>query len=137
MIKKVPSFNEFKDQIHLSQEALDAVDSKVQILSKDQFCFQYFHKKYREIRMQIVKQLFRQLTSNWRQSYVIFPLGSTSEIQHCISRFYYITYEVDAPVMLRFRNFKQKYPQQSHYSLEQFIQLDDLIRFEGTQFQTC
>ena len=50
----------------------------------DQFCFQYYHKKYRDARLKIIKDLFRELTSNWRQHYVIYPLGSTAEIQHCL-----------------------------------------------------
>lgn len=90
-------------------------------MDSNAFCFQYYHKKYRELRMEIIKDLFRSLTSRWKQNFVIYPLGSTSEIQHCISRFYYITYEVDSPVMNRFANFKEKYPNQAHYSLEQFI----------------
>ena len=84
--------------------------------------------------MQIIKDLFRKLTSNWRDYFVIYPLGSTAEIQHCISRFYYITYEVDCPTLLRYEHFKQKYPNQAHYSLEQFSQLDDLIKFNNIHF---
>lgn len=78
-------------------------------MAMDQFCFQYYHKKYRDARLKIIKDLFRELTSNWRQHYVIYPLGSTAEIQHCLSRFYYITYEIESPTMLRYEHFKKKY----------------------------
>ena len=62
--------------------------------------------------------------------------GSTSEIQHCISRFYYITYEVDSPIKQRYKNFKKKYQNQKDWSLEQFVDLDDLIKFNDTNFMT-
>ena len=54
------------------------------IKAEDQFCFQYYHKKYRDMRMRVIKDLFRKLTSRWRESFVIYPLGSTAEIKHCM-----------------------------------------------------
>ena len=59
--------------------------------------------------MEIMKDLFKSLTARWKEHFVIYPLGSTNEIQHCISRFYYITYEIDSPIKNRFGNFKKKY----------------------------
>lgn len=52
------------------------------------------------------------------------------------SRFYYITYEVDSPIKQRYRNFITKYTNQSHYTLDQFIELDDMIKFTPGHFQT-
>ena len=53
------------------------------------------------------------------------------------SRFYYITYEVDSPIKLRYNNYIHKYKTQSHYTLEQFVELDDLIKFNNTDFSVC
>lgn len=86
------------DLIDLAHEGLKILDSPNAILSHQQFCFQYYHKKYLKMRMAIIKELFRKITSQWQKNFVIYPLGSCSEIQHCISRFYYITYEVDSPI---------------------------------------
>jgi hypothetical protein len=122
--------------LSLSQEAHLTEDSPDMIMQKEQYCFQYYHKKYYKLRMQIIKDLFRSLTSEWYKKFVIYPLGSTEEIQHCISRFYYITYEVDAPIKFRYQHFINKYKNQNHYSLEQFIELDDLIKFNDREFQT-
>ena len=51
------------------------------------------------------------------------------------SRFYYITYELDAPIKLRYNNFKNKYSQQNHYTLDQFVELNDLINFNNINFE--
>lgn len=135
--KRVGSFTSLEaNSITLSQEAEKVIESEVHIKAEDQFCFQYYHKKYRDLRLKVIKDLFRKLTSRWRELFVIYPLGSTAEINHCISRFYYITYEIDSPIMLRYEHFKMKYPAQSHYTLEQFVQLDDLIKFNNMAFQT-
>ena len=72
---------EFQD---LSQKAQKIIESVEDILSKDQFCFQYYHKKYKDARMHIIKKLFKSLTSRWRENFVIYPLSSTQEIQFCM-----------------------------------------------------
>ena len=83
-MKKVPSLSCMDGYQQLSQDAQEQVNSPADILDEDQYCFQYYHKKYRDIRLEIIKDLFRSLTSRWKQDFVIYPLGSTNEIQHCL-----------------------------------------------------
>lgn len=83
-LNRVPSMTSMDGNGVLSQEAEKFVDSPEDIMETAQFCFQYFHNKYRDVRLKIIKDLFRELTSNWREHYVIYPLGSTAEIQHCL-----------------------------------------------------
>ena len=68
--------------------------------------------------MEVIKEVFKSLTARWKEYFVIYPIGSTNEIQHCVSRFYYITYEIDSPIKNRFANFKRKYKSHKHYNLE-------------------
>lgn len=44
-----------------------------------------------------------------------------------ISRFYFILYEVDSPIMLRYKRFKEKYKKHSDFTLEDFVELDDKV----------
>ena len=44
------------------------------------------------------------------------------------SRYYFILYEVDAPIKQRFLRFREKYRKQKAVGLEEFIELDDMVR---------
>ena len=47
-----------------------------------------------------------------------------------ISRFYFILYEVDAPILKRFHFFNQKHPNSEHAeSLDKFAAFDDYVNF--------
>jgi hypothetical protein len=52
----------------------------------------------------------------------------------CRSRYYFLIYEVDAPLILRHKRFLQKYKNQP-LSLEQFVGFDDKIKFNSEEFQ--
>lgn len=43
------------------------------------------------------------------------------------SRYYFVLFEVDAPIKQRYLRFKKKYPKQDHIDLEDFIDLDDQV----------
>lgn len=80
-IEEVEAQNEsVKNDQNNSQEDFKIMESVEEILSKEQFCFQYYHKKYRDARMFIIKKLFKSLTARWRERFVIYPLASTQEI---------------------------------------------------------
>lgn len=49
------------------------------------------------------------------------------------SRFYFILYEVDSPLKLRFGRYAAKYKAKT--TLEDFVELDDKIRFNTEEFQ--
>lgn len=51
------------------------------------------------------------------------------------SRFYFILYEVDGPLRLRFDRFTSKYTQQNNkLSLEEFIDLDDKLKYNTDEY---
>jgi 2,4-dienoyl-CoA reductase-like NADH-dependent reductase (Old Yellow Enzyme family) len=37
-------------------------------------------EEYKEIRIRIIKEVFRDVTSQWDQNFVIFPLSTLEEI---------------------------------------------------------
>ena len=43
------------------------------------------------------------------------------------SRYYFILFEVDAPIKYRLQRFREKYQKQSDQSLEAFVDLDDMV----------
>ena len=43
------------------------------------------------------------------------------------SRYYFILYEVDAPIKQRFKRFLAKYDKQQNTTLEEFVDLDDMV----------
>lgn len=49
-----------------------------------------------------------------------------------ISRFYFICYEVDAPLSIRHDRFTRKYQSNANMALEKFVALDDKIRYGTT-----
>lgn len=51
-----------------------------------------------------------------------------------ISRFYFLCYEVDAPIKIRHQRFLNKYKKQQSLTLEDFIELDDKIKFNDDEF---
>lgn len=50
-----------------------------------------------------------------------------------ISRFYFLCYEVDAPLKLRYKRFINKYKAHK-LSLEEFVDLDDKIKFNTQEY---
>lgn len=73
------------------------------------------------------------MTSKWDRHFVIYPISGQEDIKLMISRFYFICYEVDAPMKLRHRRFLQKYKQQK-LTLEEFVDFDDKIKFNNDEF---
>ena len=45
------------------------------------------------------------------------------------SRFYFILYEVESPLKLRFNRFGDKYTEQPKLTLDQFLEVDEKIRY--------
>lgn len=58
-----------------------------------------------QVRAEIVKEVFKQITSDWQNNYVVYPLSSSEDIKIMISRYYFILFEVDAPITSRFNRF--------------------------------
>ena len=50
-----------------------------------------------------------------------------------ISRFYFLCYEVDAPMKIRHQRFLNKYNQQK-LTLEEFVDYDDKIKFNSDEY---
>jgi len=47
----------------------------------DTFCFAYYMVKFRELRMAIIKEVFRELTGKWDRHFVLYPLSASEDIQ--------------------------------------------------------
>lgn len=50
------------------------------------------------------------------------------------SRFYFIAYEVDSPLKLRYDRFISKYNTQGEMKLDAFVELDDKIKFNSEEY---
>lgn len=116
-------------------------------LDDDFFCFAYYQGKlnsqmfncleplvkYKDLRLEIIRETFRDLTGKWDRNFVIFPISGQEDIKLMISRFYFLCYEVDAPLKMRHQRFLQKYKSQK-LSLEEFVDYDDKIKFNTEEF---
>jgi dephospho-CoA kinase len=66
------------------------------------FCFAYYQVKWKELRLQVIKETFRDLCGKWDRNFVIYPISGQEDIKLMISRFYFICFEIDAPLQLRY-----------------------------------
>lgn len=89
--------------------------------------------KYKDLRLEIIRETFRDLTGKWDRNFVIFPISGQEDIKLMISRFYFLCYEVDAPLKIRYQRFLHKYKDQK-LTLEQFVDFDDKIKFNTEEF---
>ena len=102
---------------------------------KDDMFFEAFYQdKYKPLRMEIIKEQFVYFTKNWGKKFILYPLTGRDEINLMISQFYFVVYEVDAPLLVRFDRFKSKYAKHSNEKLQQFASIDDKIRFEYSHY---
>lgn len=106
----------------------------IDIEDDNSYCFFYFQTAFKQIRAELVKEVFKQITGDWQSHYVVYPLSSSEDIRIMISRYYFILFEVDAPISARYKRFLSKYPRQKDLSLEQFVEIDDLINFNKEQY---
>ena len=75
------------------------------------------------------------MKDDWRCNYVIFPIPSMDQVTSISSRHTFIMYEIEAPIMSRYKRFKEKYVEDK-ISLEEFVTIDDSIKFE-TDYFSC
>lgn len=78
-------------------------------LDNQSFCFAYYQVKYKELRLEIIRETFKDLTSKWDRNFVIYPISGQEDIKLMISRFYFLCYEIDAPMKIRHQRFLLKY----------------------------
>jgi hypothetical protein len=81
----------------------------VDIDDENSYSFFYYQKEYKDLRSELVKEVFKQITGDWQNNYVVYPLSSSEDIKIMISRYYFILFEVDAPITHRYKRFQQKY----------------------------
>lgn len=58
-------------------------------LDDQSFCFAYYQVKYKELRLEIIRETFKDLTSKWDRNFVIYPISGQEDIKLMISRFYF------------------------------------------------
>lgn len=87
------------------------------------------------MRQAIIKEVFRDLTGKWNRHFVVYPLSPLDDIKLMFSRFYFLLYEVESPLRLRYQRFSSKYDHQvKSLTLEEFIDIDDKIYFDSDEF---
>jgi dCMP deaminase len=97
------------------------------------FCFAYYQVKWKELRLRVIKETFRDLCGKWDRNFVIYPISGQEDIKLMISRFYFLCYEIDAPLKTRYERFCIKYSKQE-LTLDQFVEVDDKIKFNTEEF---
>ena len=89
------------------------------------------------MKIDLIKFIFKLITNHWYKHFVVYPLNAFEDIQImmyemllCLicyrSRYYFILFEVDAPVMQRFGRYNTKYAN-SQIDLVAFIEMDDKV----------
>lgn len=73
------------------------------------------------------------MTSKWDRNFVVYPISGQDDIKIMISRFYFLCYEVDAPLKIRHQRFLTKYKAEK-LSIEEFIDYDDKIKFNTEEY---
>ena len=99
------------------------------------FCYAYYHVDFKKLRQDIIREVFRDLTGKWNRHFVVYPISPCDDIQLLFSRYYFILYEVESPLRLRYDRFTTKYNEKvERLSLEDFIDLDDKIKFNTEEY---
>lgn len=62
----------------LSQE--EEAKEECERLKSTDFCQAYYKRKYQELRKQIIKEVFRDLTGKWDRNFVVYPLSASEDI---------------------------------------------------------
>lgn len=57
-----------QDTILENEEAEPELDS-------DAFCCAYYQVKYKELRLEVIRETFRDLTGKWDRNFVIYPIS--------------------------------------------------------------
>lgn len=86
-------------------------DGLVDIDDENSYSFYYYQTQFLKVRAELVKEVFKQITSDWQHNYVVYPLSSSEDIKIMISRYYFILFEVDSPITNRYKRFSKKYAQ--------------------------
>ena len=73
------------------------------------------------------------MKEDWRNNYVIYPIPSMEQVASISTRHTFIMYEIEAPIVSRFKRFKEKY-QAEKIDFEEFAKIDDSIKFETDYF---
>ena len=74
------------------------------------------------------------MKEDWKSNYVIYPIPSMDQIKAISFRHTYIMYEIEAPIVSRYKWFQKKYS--DDVSFEEFASIDDSLKFE-TDYFSC
>jgi len=64
-----------------TEEAIEASQQTEEQIENSDFCQAYYKRKYQELRKQIIKEVFRDLTGKWDRHFVVYPLSAAEDIQ--------------------------------------------------------
>ena len=73
---------EEEDDPELSAPSLKMSDADLGILdNNDHFCKAYFMPEFKDLRQNIIREVFRDLTGKWDRNFVIYPLSPCDNFQ--------------------------------------------------------
>ena len=67
--------------LQILQQESEAIELDFQDVKDGNFCFSYYLARYRDLRVSIIKEIFRDLTKKWNRNFVIYPLSSCEDIE--------------------------------------------------------
>lgn len=80
----------------------------------------------KEAHIKRTNKLVTEAMDKWKRARVIYPFYFTEQLDVLLSRAYISLIEIKEPIMKRYNNYKKTHD----ITLEQFIELDDKVRFK-------
>ena len=64
----------------MKEECIEDDEFDENELNEEYYCYAYYKNEFKDVRNQIVKSIFRDLTGKWSRNFVIYPLSSIEDI---------------------------------------------------------
>ena len=71
---------ESKEELIEDSEDLEATDRELGLDGTKTFCYAYYNKEYKQLRQEIIKETFRDMTGKWNRNFVVYPLSPCDDI---------------------------------------------------------
>ena len=71
-----------EEVIESEDDILQKTDRELGLEPDDKnFCYAYYKSEYKQLRQEIIKEVFRDLTGKWNRHFVVYPLSPCDDIQ--------------------------------------------------------
>lgn len=89
----------------------------------------YFYESDDDLVIQkLIDEVIVYLKNEWQLNWVVYPIVNINMWSSIFNLNYCFIVEIDAPLLQRFHRFNKKYTE--NLTLEDFVKLDDKVRFE-------